>query len=165
MEDTNQKVDLSNRNRNVIMFTSASLIIVIVAIVFFLTSGDSQYEKGDVLLKQKQYSEALAEFQKVTSSDKEFRMAQSKINYINGLRAFNEGLKQEAKVHLVKVTLEDEYYHEAQLMLEKINTRASNTQTELELLRDAIKENRNIRDTIVTEQGVTGTPQTDVKGN
>ena len=79
------------------MFTSAALIIVIVAIVFFLTSGDSHWEKSEVVLKQ--------------------------------------------------------------------NTRASITLTELELLRDAIKENRNIRDTIVTEQGVTGTPQTNVKGN
>ena len=96
-------------------------ILIIAALILIFANSESHYVKGVKYLNQKQYTEALSEFQRVDTSDKDFSKAQSKINYIKGLDAFNNGLKTEAKSYLVRVDTTDEYYHDAQLMIEKID--------------------------------------------
>ena len=56
----------------------------------------------------------------VKPSDKNFQLAQSKINYIYGIRAYNDNQMAQANVYLSKVIPGDEYYGESQLLLEKI---------------------------------------------
>src|SRR4030095_791772 len=111
--------NLRKRNSNAIIYVLSALLII-GFVVIVLLSKKSHYEEGNEYLRQKQYTEALSEFQKVDADDKDFRLAQSKINYINGLRAFNDSLFQEAAVYLTKVDNDDEYRHDAQLMLDKI---------------------------------------------
>jgi len=120
--------NLRKRNSNAIIYVLSALLII-GFVVIVLLSKKSHYEEGNEYLRQKQYTEALSEFQKVDADDKDFRLAQSKINYINGLRAYNDSLFQEAAVYLTKVDSDDEYRHDAQLMLDKIReteNRASN---------------------------------------
>jgi len=111
------------------MKTQKSLIILIL-IVFLAAAGCSttgHYEKGKELLAKKQYPEAIAEFQQVPTGEKDFRLAQSKIAYIQGLQSFNDSLFSTAEVQLSRVAGDDEYYHESQLMLDKITQRKNNT--------------------------------------
>lgn len=92
-------------------------------LLFIIAAGCStagHYEKGKEHLSQKQYPEAIAEFQRVETGDKDFRLAQSKIAFIQGLQSFNDSLFNSAEVQLARVAGDDEYYHEAQLMLDKI---------------------------------------------
>ena len=62
-------------------------------------------------------------FRKLKPGEKNFSLAESKISYIQGLQAFNDSLFDAAEVQLMKVTGDDEFYHESQLMLDKINKR------------------------------------------
>jgi hypothetical protein len=94
---------------------------MITAAIFIAGCSVNHYEKGNDYLKNKQYADALAEFQKVDPDEGHFRMAQSKINYIQGMLAFNDSLFEVAEMHLQKVEKDDEYYHDSRLMLEKIN--------------------------------------------
>ena len=88
------------------------------------------------LLNNKNYSEALFEFQKVGPDKEEFVMAQSKINYINGITALNEGRKSEALMLLAKVEKSDQYYRETKVLIEKINN--EKTRVDLESLSQKI---------------------------
>src|SRR4030095_11244391 len=120
METNNQeKQNVGKNNTNAVIYF-LGIVLIAVVIVVVLVSKKSPYEQGTEYLREKQYSEAFSEFLKVDASDKDFRLAQSKINYINGLRAFNDSLFQEAAVYLTKVDNDDEYRHDAQLMLDKI---------------------------------------------
>jgi len=83
-------------------------------------SDNKNYDSGIELLKGKKYTEAIAEFQKVQTGDKNFRLAQSKINYIQGVMAFDDSLFRAAELRLEKVEADDEYFHDAQLMIDKI---------------------------------------------
>ena len=85
------------------------------------------YEQGKEYISKKQYTLAISEFQKINAGEKDFRLAQSKINYIQGLLSFNDSLFETAEVQLVKVASDDEFYHESQLMLDKINKRKLST--------------------------------------
>ena len=121
MKTTEQEKGPPEKNNSRKIFVPAKMIILLIAILFIGCSSDSQYEKGNKFLKQKQYTESLSEFQKIGSEDKNYLSAQSKINYINGLQAYNAGLMIEASVYLAKVTTDDEYYHDSQLMIDNIN--------------------------------------------
>jgi tetratricopeptide (TPR) repeat protein len=128
----------------------------------FMMRGDSHYEKGNMYLKEKKYAEALSEYQKVEASDKEFRMAQSKVNYINGLNSFNSNMYPAALMFLGKVAQDDEYYQASQLMIQKITetTETNNLRSQI----DSLKVNR--KDTIIVKQEVTTNPGTgNVKQN
>lgn len=104
---------------------------IIYLLVFVLCiagcSKTGHYEKGMEFLKGKQYPEAISEFQKIDAGEKDFRLAQSKIAYIQGLQAFGDSLFNAAEVQLLRVTNDDEYYHESQLMLDKISQRKMNS--------------------------------------
>ncbi|MDQ3019549.1 MAG: hypothetical protein M3R36_03120 [Bacteroidota bacterium] len=141
-----------NDRRKLIWIISGIVAVLLIVILFFAMNGDSNYERGDKYLKQKQYSEALVEFQNVETDDKDFRMAQSKINYINGLRAFNDGLKPEAKSYLLRVDPKDEYYNEAVLMIDKINL--ATKESDLQKLSDALKNNK---DTVIIREKIADT--------
>ncbi|MBL8016657.1 MAG: hypothetical protein JNK43_05250 [Ignavibacteria bacterium] len=109
------------------LFFNKCLRLFIAAFVITLLvngcSRDNHYENGKELLSGRKYPEAIAEFQKVQTGDKDFRLAQSKISYIQGLLSFNDSLFQAADLRLQRVEADDEYYHDAQLMLEKISKR------------------------------------------
>ena len=98
---------------------------VILTILFFFAgcSSTGHYEKAMDHLKNKQYPEAIAEFQKIDAGERQFKLAQSKIAYIQGLQAFNDSLFSAAEIQLARVSSDDEYYHESQLMIDKINQR------------------------------------------
>jgi tetratricopeptide (TPR) repeat protein len=143
--------DLKRKNNKssvpMVIITFLLLFIVTGAVLWFVFAGDSDYEKGMSYLKDRQYTEALIEFQKVNPSDKDFNNAQSKIHYINGLRSYNEGNNPEALVFLSKVNTNDEYYHDAQLMLEKIND--VNSGGNLQAQIDSLKKNK---DTVIIQK-------------
>lgn len=141
MKTTEQETGSPEKKKSLGIFVPAKVIILLIAVLFFGCSSDSQYEKGNKLLKQKQYTESLSEFQKIGSDDKYYSSAQSKINYINGLQAYNTGLMNEAAVYLAKVTTDDEYYHDSQLMIDNIN-KSVNT-TDVEQPSEGIKKNEN----------------------
>jgi len=137
MKTIKQETGLSEKNKSLRIYAPSKVIIILIAILFFGCSTDSQYEKGNKFLKQKQYTESLSEFKKIGSEDKNYSSAQSKINYINGLQAYNSGLMKEASVYLAKVTTDDEYYHDSQLMIDNINK--SDKTTAIESPREEIK--------------------------
>ncbi len=97
----------------------ASILLFIVLLISGCSKTD-HYQNGKDYLSSKKYAEAISEFQQVKADDKDFRLAQSKIGYIQGLQAFNDSLFQAAEVQLQKVVSEDEFYHESLLMLDKI---------------------------------------------
>ncbi len=134
----------------------ALLLLSVITLLFTGCSyfGMSNYEKGTIFLKDKKFSEALHEFQKVDPDNTNFTNAQSKINYINGLLAFNDDRKSEASVFLSKVLTNDEYYHDSQLMLEKINE--ANIENDLQSQIDELK---NKKDTVIIKKEVNGTPR------
>lgn len=109
---------------------SQKRLIILVLIIISTAAGCStmgHYEKGKELLAKKQYPEAIAEFQKIDAGEKDYRFAQSKIAYIQGLQSFNDSLFNSAEVLLARVVSDDEYYHESQLMLDKITQRRLNS--------------------------------------
>ncbi len=141
----------ANKNNVYVMVISFLLLFMIAGIVFwFMYNGKTNYEKGSIYLKDKKYTEAIYEFQKVTPESKDFPDAQSKINYINGLLSYNAGKNQEAFVYLTKVRNEDEYYHDAQQMLEKMDDDklGNNIQSQIDSLK-------NKRDTVIIRKVTT----------
>ena len=138
-----------NNKRNYKKIYNSILLIPLYIIVILFISGCAakHYEKGNEYLRQGQYSEALSEFQKVDANEKDFRLAQSKINYIQGLLAFKDSLMQVAEVHLQKVEKDDEYYHDSQLMLEKISQK-----------KFAVTEEK--KDTVIVKHEMTTSPGT-----
>ena len=121
-------------------------VMAVAMIVLFIASGCSgnkSYETGLELLKGKKYTEAIAEFQKVPTGEKNFRLAQSKINYIQGVMAFDDSLFSAAELRLEKVEADDEYFHDSQLMIDKI------------LQRNKITEAPKT-DTLIIREEVTG---------
>lgn len=131
------------------------LLVFVLCIAGCAKTG--HYEKGMELLKGKQYPEAISEFQKIDAGEKDFRLAQSKIAYIQGLQAFGDSLFSAAEVQLVRVSGDDEYYHESQLMLDKINQRKlSNTipKTDTLIVREEVigtKDEEKSKDKIKVE--------------
>ena len=68
--------------------------------------------------------------------------------------SFNEGKKNEAIVFLSKVRTDDEYYHDARLMLEKITEASIGND-----LQSQIDELKNKKDTVIIKKEVTRTPK------
>ncbi len=164
MQDDNTKyseIDKSSRehdkreagktNKKTFLYLTLAILAVIVIVLVFMMKGDSHYDKGNMYLKNKNYAEALSEYQKVDAGDKDFRMAQSKINYINGLDAFNSNMYPTALMFLSKVPSDDEYYQASQLMIQKISevTEQSNLKSQI----DSLKMSR--KDTIIVKQEIT----------
>jgi len=147
-----QHEDRKSKN-GLVIGLATGLILTTVIIMFYLLSGPSDYEKGLQFIHQKQYSEALVEFQKVEPEDKDFRMAQSKINYINGKKAFNDGLYPQAEVYLTKVEVSDEYYQESQLMIDK--TKLAKRQNDFDSLSEKVNNGR--KDTLIIMEKVAET--------
>jgi hypothetical protein len=143
------------RNRTFLYVAAGLLGVIVILILFFALSGrDSHYETGLEYLRAKQYNAALTEFQFVSPSDDEYALAQSKINFINGIKAYNDSNYDEARVYLGKVDERDEFYGEARLMLDQIvsNERQKN-------LEELLADEKNNKDTVVKER-VIQTPTT-----
>jgi hypothetical protein len=133
----------------VLVVIAVVLALFVIAGVFAGCSyfGKSDYDKGTGFLKEKKFTEALYEFQKVDPDNKNFGNAQSKINYINGLLAFNDSKKPEAIIFLSKVKTDDEYYHDAQLMLGKLNEASIGND-----LQSQIDDLKNAKDTVYVKK-------------
>lgn len=141
------------------------LIPVLTAIIFTACATNNHYENGKEYLNNKRYTEALSEFQQVPSGEKNYRLSQSKIAYIQGLQSFNDSLFNSAEVQLQKVAGDDEYFHEAQLMLDKINQRKNVTQlpkTDTLIIREEItgtkgneKSKENVKIEVETDETLT----------
>ena len=101
-------------------------------------------------MKEKKYSEALYEFQKVPPDNTDFNNAQSKINYINGLQNYESGNNQAAMVYLQKVRSDDEYFQASVLMMEKMkeNNLAGNMQSQIDSLK-------GLKDTVIIQKETT----------
>lgn len=144
----------SNKNSLIAVVGVFLLLITLTVIVIgYLYLEKSDYEKGTAFYKDKKFTEALFQFQKVGPDDVNFSNAQSRINYINGLNSFNDGKKPEAIVYLSKVTKDDEYYSDAQLMLGKLSEASIGNDLQSQI--DALRESK---DTIIIKKEVTGTP-------
>lgn len=143
----------NKNNLKVVIGVFLLLVIITVIIVGYLYLRESDYEKGVNFYKDKKFTEALYEFQKVDPDNKNFSNAQSKINYINGLMSFYDGREQEAIVFLSKVKTDDEYYNDARLMLGKMNEASTgNDQPQTGTLS-------NNKDTVIIKKEVTKTPK------
>lgn len=154
MDNNNQNTysDDLNRKKNkssipLIIISFLLLFSVTGAVLWYVFLWKSDYEKGTNFLREKKYTEALYEFQRVSPGDKDFNNAQSKIYYINGLRSYNEGRNSEAIVFLSKVNSNDEYYHDAQLMLEKMDDISLGGDLQAQI--DSLKKNK---DTVIIQK-------------
>jgi hypothetical protein len=155
--------DLQSRKankKNIIVVAGIFVLLAIVSVVILwcLFLRESDYEKGINFYKDKKFTEALYEFQKVDPDNKNFSNAQSKINYINGLQSFNDGKMTEAIVFLSKVRTDDEYFQDAQRMLEKINEASTGND-----LRSQIGVLSDKKDTIIIKKEYTGTPKKNIE--
>lgn len=120
-----------------VIFLLVAVIGVLTYLMFFNTSS---YDQGLIYLREKQYEAALIEFQEVPPADKEYNMAQSKINYITGLKLFNENKMTDAKPYLEEVAVNDEYANEVKFMLEKIEQYEKQQVLEEQLREDEQKK-------------------------
>jgi hypothetical protein len=126
------------------------LVVILAAVLIFVITKDSHYEKANEYLRNKQYTEALIELQKIDPGEKDYNKAQSKINYINGLTSYNMKLYAAALTYLSKVTPDDEYFHDAQLMLGNINKSAEDDKLKAKL--DSLSR---FKDTVIVRQETT----------
>jgi hypothetical protein len=139
--------EASKNNKKTFLYLSIVILGILVAILLVVVlSRDSHYEQGNMYLREKRYAEALSEYQKVEASDKDFRMAQSKINYINGYQAYSMNLYPAAELYLSKVASDDEYYHDSQMMLDKIRLVTQNNKLDTVISR---------KDTVIVRQETT----------
>lgn len=143
-----QKKSGLGKNKNAAILVFSTLALLIIAVLYFTLTGKSHYEKGDEYLTQGKYNEALVEFQKVDSDNKDYELSRSKMNYISGLFAYNLNSKKEAIIYLSKVQPIDPNYSAAQSMLENINL-AVTTQTDLEELNKSVEK---VKDTIIIKE-------------
>ncbi len=149
MQNENPTNPEIKKNKNVIIYVLSAVVVVAVVLLYLLGGTGSHYDKGNNFLREKKFNEAVSEFQKVGTSDKNFSLAQSKINYINGLNAFNDKLFPQALVYLSKVNSDDEYYHDSQLMIQKINEPTN--QNDLQSQIDSLKRKK---DTVIVKHEI-----------
>lgn len=151
INDPNLSEPKSDRvSKNTVLYTVITVlgIIVIILIAYFALSRDSHYSTGLKYLQGKDYNSALLEFQRVNPDNKDFRMAQSKINYINGVKAFADNNFDEARVYFSKVDPSDEYYTDAKLMLGRI----TNNNVQKDELQNLLNEVKKSRDTVIIKE-------------
>lgn len=142
MENTEQKIETYHvsepeKNNNTLVYVFAGLAAALLIVLIIVLTGKSNYEKGNEYISESQYTQALAEFKKVDANDKDYLPAQSRINYVSGIIAYNSGLRKETVIFLSKVEPSDEYYISAQAMLQKVNTTID--RAELEMLRKSLE--------------------------
>lgn len=133
---------------------SASIIILTLIILYFSLFNESDYDTGLKYLKQNQYTEAIVEFQKLNTDDNNFRLAQSKINYINGITAYKNGFYKQSILFLAKVESSDEYYLESQILMEKIDP--ANKHSNLESLSEQLNR---VNDTVIIKEKIIELPK------
>jgi tetratricopeptide (TPR) repeat protein len=120
-KSTQRYIAYQRRTNKTLLFITALILGAVILFFVFTMTGESHYEKGNAYLKNKQYTEALAEYEKIDPDEKDYPKVQSKINYINGLTSYNMSLYPAALTYLSKVAPDDEYFHDAQLMIQNIN--------------------------------------------
>jgi hypothetical protein len=137
-------------SRNTILYTAVAVLglIVIILIAYFALSRDSHYTSGLKYLQAKNYNSALLEFQTINPDDKDFRMAQSKINYINGVKAFADSKYDEARIYFSKVDPSDEYYTDAKMMMSRI----VNNNVQQDELQNLLNEVKKTKDTVIIRE-------------
>ncbi len=151
INDPNLSEPKSDRvSKNTVLYTVITVLglIVIILIAYFALSRDSHYTTGLKYLQGKDYNSALLEFQRVNPDNKDFRMVQSKINYINGVKAFADNNFDEARVYFSKVDPSDEYYTDAKLMLGRI----TNNNVQKDELQNLLNEVKKSRDTVIIKE-------------
>ncbi len=116
------------------------LVGVIGVMTYMLFFSTSDYDQGMIYLRDKQYEAALIEFQKVPPADEDYNFAQSKINYITGLKLFNENKMDEAAPYLKEVAINDEFANEVKFMMEKIEIDVKQKELEEQLKEDEQKK-------------------------
>lgn len=141
---TYPETERKETNKRTFLYVTIAILAVVLFFVMFTQFGESHYEKGNAYLKNKQYTEALSEYQKIDPGEKDYPKAQSKIAYINGLTSYNMSMYPAALMYLAKVTPDDEYFHDAQLMMQNINKL-----TEDERLRTQLDSLSRKKDTVV----------------
>jgi len=145
----------SNKNSLIVIVGIFVLLAIISAVIFwYFYLRESDYEKGTNFYKDKKFTEALYEFQKINPDNEDFSNAQSNINYIYGLRSYDDSKMTEAIVFLSKVKANDEYYQNARLMLEKINEASTGNELDSQL---GVLSETNEKDTIIIKKEITGT--------
>lgn len=119
---SNQNIDKSTKTSATrgLLYAFLGVIVLVGIVLAFMMNREGHYIKGSNYLKEKKYAEALSEYNKIDADEKDFAAAQSKINYINGLEAYNKNLLDAAELYLSKVAANDEYFDAAQLMLQNI---------------------------------------------
>lgn len=151
----------ANKNNLKAVIGIFALLVIFSAVIFwYFYLRESDYEKGTNFYKDKKFTEALYEFQKIDPDNKDFSNAQSNINYIYGLRSYDDGNMNESIVFLSKVKTNDEYYQDARLILEII--KAASTGNEFDSQLGVLSE-INEKDTIIIKKEYTGTPKKTVE--
>lgn len=136
---------MTKQGNKMIIFMSVIilLVLVILGLLWITYFNKSDYNKGMEFLSVRNYEQALIYFQKVPSGEGDYVAAQSKINYINGVKLFNVNDYAGAKQFLIKVNPNDEYYNEVKLMLDKVTEVEKAEQLKQQLEQD---ERRQILD-------------------
>lgn len=129
---------MTKQGNKMIIFMSIIilLVVVILGMVWLMYFNKSDYDKGMEFLSVRNYEQALIYFQKVPAGKGDYAAAQSKINYINGVKLFNVNDYVGAKQFLGKVNPNDEYYNEVKLMMDKINDYEKADQLKQQLEQD-----------------------------
>lgn len=129
---------MTKQGNKMIVFMSIIivLILVIVGMLWMMYFNVSDYDRGMDFLLKRNYDQALIYFQKVPQGKSEFATAQSKINYIDGLKLYNVNDYAGAKQFLMKVNPNDEYYNEVKLMLDKVTEVERAEQLKMHLEQD-----------------------------
>ena len=130
LEETEHRRDLIQAKYRFIKGMGISVIICSVIYVTVLSLQSSNYENGLAFLHDNKYSEAILEFQKVEINDKDYNNTLPKKNYIYGIESFQDGFYSQAKEYFEEVYDSDEYYSEAQLMIDKIDSSGGKRITE-----------------------------------
>lgn len=114
------KAESKKKKSPTIILTFTSIILIF--IIYFIFFNSSNYQKGDKLLRNGKYDEALVEFKKVDSSNDDYKKSVSKINYINGFISYNKNNYEEALNSFSQVDLNDDYFPQTKNLIDKIES-------------------------------------------
>lgn len=158
---SNQNVDKSTKTSGAkgLLYAFLGVVVLVAIVLAFMMNRESHYMKGNTYLKEKKYAEALSEYNKIDADDKDFTAAQSKINYINGVEAYNKNLLDAAELYLSKVASNDEYFDAAQLM--RANIKQMTEQSKQPKMDSVVSR----KDTIVIKQETSNNQGTNTNTN